>query len=380
MIDPRGRGAWFIASVVFVAPLGCGGGSPVAQPQAIAVEKPTNHADTDTFDGSPVELALGHNQTCIRLEGKVHCATALSPSRPLGSLRPVAGIDDAVSLALGQGFGCAVTRPGLVKCFGANSRGQLGALMRDEATGAGVTVADVDGAVKVVAGRDHACALLRDGTVRCWGENRFGQTGADTYYMPAARELVHATPVPSVSGVTSLAAGSRTTCARVGTGELYCWGAPTASATGGGRSGTLPAPVPLLGKVDRIAASDENFCAIKSGEVWCWSDMNGRAPSAVGVSSARRLAVGMMHACAVLQSGEVTCWGRDDGGALGRPSKRMLEEAPEVVPGLPRATEVAATFGVTCAVTGARSVHCWGRVGTNGAPGAPSTSPIELRL
>ncbi|MFO0628487.1 MAG: hypothetical protein U0325_23140 [Polyangiales bacterium] len=64
---------------------------------------------------------------------------------------------------------------------GRNDRGQLGDQATDDrATPAPVlrlTTARVD-FIAVAVGRAHACAILNDGTLWCWGENARGQVGA----------------------------------------------------------------------------------------------------------------------------------------------------------------------------------------------------------
>jgi cysteine-rich repeat protein len=76
-----------------------------------------------------------------------------------------------------------------------------------------------------VAGGTHTCALLNDGSVKCWGRNALGQLGlGDT----AARgdgpgELGEALPPVNLGSgktVTALAAGSRHTCALLNDGSV----------------------------------------------------------------------------------------------------------------------------------------------------------------
>lgn len=94
------------------------------------------------------------------------------------------GIDAPVSsgvksLAIGEGFACAVTTIGHVLCWGQGSVGQLGidgiqtfnmpVMIKSSASGG-----PLSDAIQVVAGRVSACALLSDTSVSCWGNNASG--------------------------------------------------------------------------------------------------------------------------------------------------------------------------------------------------------------
>ena len=90
---------------------------------------------------------------------------------------------DASALSVGFDFGCVIVSDGGVRCWGGNGEGQL-------AQGNTVKIGDDPGestvpvdlgpgrtAVVVSAGSFHACALLDNGQVRCWGYNSSGQLG-----------------------------------------------------------------------------------------------------------------------------------------------------------------------------------------------------------
>jgi hypothetical protein len=74
---------------------------------------------------------------------------------------------------------CAVLSDGTARCWGYNAYGQLGDNTTDERH-TPVAVSNLSNAVAVAAGDYHTCALLGDGSARCWGDNGYGQLGDGT--------------------------------------------------------------------------------------------------------------------------------------------------------------------------------------------------------
>jgi hypothetical protein len=94
---------------------------------------------------------------------------------------PCALMNQVTSFGIGEQGSCAVTG-GNVRCWGAdNNVGLLGdGVMRTTANpvlNASVGPSLPTAARQVAVGGYHACALLADGTVRCWGWGHFGQLG-----------------------------------------------------------------------------------------------------------------------------------------------------------------------------------------------------------
>ncbi|MGH7329382.1 MAG: hypothetical protein ACREJX_13630, partial [Polyangiaceae bacterium] len=70
-----------------------------------------------------------------------------------------------------------------------------------------------------VGDNGHACALLENGDVYCWGQGERGQVGDGS-------TAVHATPVQArdIAHATQVTAGLEETCALVQDGRVFCWG------------------------------------------------------------------------------------------------------------------------------------------------------------
>ena len=93
----------------------------------------------------------------------------------------IVGLTSGVSaVSVSSGGGCAVTTSGGVKCWGDNRVGQLG----DNTTTDHTIPVDVlgltSGVTAVSTGDHHACAVTITGGLKCWGDNSRGQLGDNT--------------------------------------------------------------------------------------------------------------------------------------------------------------------------------------------------------
>ena len=260
--------------------------------------------------------------------GQLGDGTNLERSTPV----PGTGITDAVQVSTG-GHTCAVLAGGAVECWGSNFEGQLGN-GADQNSSTPVQVAGIASAVAVSVGDFFSCAVLSGGMVECWGDNASGQLGdglKDHGHQLVDIDDFSPTPVV-VSGITSaiaVAAGSSHACALLSDGTVQCWG-----ARGAIKLSDAPAPVPVAveGIADAIALSAGAFhtCAVlSSGAVECWgvnssgqlgngTEQYSATPvSVVGITDAANIGAGYGHTCAVLSSGSIECWGRNNDGQLG---------------------------------------------------------------
>jgi alpha-tubulin suppressor-like RCC1 family protein len=304
---------------------------------------------------------------------------------------PVHGLPAGVtSIAAGGSHACAVLKDGSVECWGAGAHGALGDGSTADAA-APVPVRDIHTAIAVAAGVAHTCALLRGGTVECWGANSNGQLGDGT-------TTDKATPVAvtGLSGATGITAGLAHTCAIRSGGTIDCWGSNSNGQLGDGK--TLDSPVPVAvtglgGAASAVDAGDAHTCALLAdGSIDCWGwNIEGQlgngggdssTPVAVaGIRHAMALTTGGSHTCTLVRSGAVECWGANLYGQLGN-GTTSDSSSPVAVPGLASGvTAVSAGLYDTCALLNGGSATCWGW-NAQGQLGnnnrASSTSPVSV--
>lgn len=180
---------------------------------------------------------------------------------------PVSGIADATAVALGTQHACALIAGGTVHCWGRDSSGQLG----DESTedsSVPMTVATIEHAASIGSGDFHSCAVLTNGEMRCWGDNYYGELG------DGSQSLAQTTPV-AVSGVDSavrMVGGFLDSCALLKGGTIDCWGRNADGELGDGTTefSTTPVPVVGLSEVEEIGMGEQHACARNVSGVYCW--------------------------------------------------------------------------------------------------------------
>ena len=279
----------------------------------------------------------------------------------------------AVAISAASGFTCVVLDNGAVKCWGGNVRGRLG-LGDTAARGDGPgEMGDDLPAIELGTGRtavaigtasdvgldiwSHACALLDDGAVKCWGVNDTGQLGLGDTVTRGDQPGEMGDSLPSVQlgfGRTAIAIaiGGTHSCAHLDDGAVKCWGANDEGQLGLGddlpRGGSpaqmgdalLPISLGSGRIVVALSAGDASACVrFADASVTCWGynfwgrlglgdqlsrgndpgEMGDALPAvALGVGRhVRVLAVGPAHQCVILDDDSVKCWGFNSSGELG---------------------------------------------------------------
>ncbi|MEC7280208.1 MAG: hypothetical protein VXV98_09285, partial [Candidatus Thermoplasmatota archaeon] len=339
----------------------------------------------------------------------------------------------AVSVSAGWRYTCAILDNGDLKCWGHDSSGQLGdgggildngSLLplrhwsdqyTSEPSSTSVDLGTGRKAVSVDAGGFHVCAILDNGDLKCWGSDSNGQLGdGDVSESDHINKITapSSTPVDLGTGRTAVAvaAGKSHTCAILDNGELKCWGSDISGALGDGGSNTdldtPPATAIDLGTgrtAVAVSAGDGRTCAIlDNGDLKCWgaggygllglgSTTSLSAPSSTPIDlGTDRTAVAVSMAdnavCAILDNGDVKCWGSNTDGMLGIGVNQNSWYSTPQGPldfGTGR-TAVAISGGYTgfCAILDNNDTMCWGsddygQVGDGGS-NTDRRSPVSV--
>ena len=356
------------------------------------------------------KIDAGNDHTCAVLStGGVQCwgnnGGKLGNDHSEAKSEAVAVVElksDVTDIALGWSHTCALLATNEIQCWGYNGSGQFG---NDSTTSsnkpADVVVGLSSGVTTIAAGQYHTCALLTTGGAQCWGNNGYGRLGNGTTV--SSRTPVDVT---GLSNVTAIALGENHTCALLGTSTngVQCWGSNGYGKIGkkGGSQSTEPVPVTgdsdvgLVGMI-AIATGTSHTCAVlNTGEVQCWgynyrgqcghqykSTEDTRIPVTVaGLSGVIAIAAGESHTCALLDTGEVQCWGDNYVGQLGNGDSAEVRKngqtrvyfTPVTVTGLSGVTAITAGGSHTCALLDTGEVRCWG-INSSGRLGSGSSEP-----
>lgn len=344
-------------------------------------------------------MASGLTHTCaLRPDGSARCwgqhnvGQLGAGSIPWGyrsTPTDVVGLADALDLSAGHTHTCATLANGTVKCWGQNYHYMLGDGTTEIKRDTPVPVLAESGSVlhgvmTIAAGMYHTCALIADGTVKCWGDNYYGQLGDGT------TTPVRSSPwqIAGLSNVVALSAGASHTCAIVADGTGRCWGRNDRGMVGDGVTYDLQkrSPVPVYGLTDAvaIAATGEwSSCAlIANGGVRCWGgNMNGQfgtgeatlesnAPVGYVVGLGDAVALESSSAgdtiCAIRVGGAAACWGGNYEGQCGDGSYGISapkQPVPVEVAGLDSVAAITPGGLHTCALDAGGAAWCWGNNG-----------------
>ena len=272
------------------------------------------------------QVSAGSDSSCVLFEsGRVKCwgnnssgQLGLESREPrgdrhygMGDVLPYLdlGKEKVIELVSGDFSHCAIFESRKVKCWGANTSGQLGLVGADargdqpKEMGEKLPYLEFgtdEALVQMTAGSSHTCALFENGRVKCWGNNTFGQLGE---LVPEAGSEEGAAPSLTLKErpfvelgegrVVQISTGNNHSCALFEEGNVKCWGL--------GGSGQLG-----MGSINnRGSGKDEmgeNLPFLKFGD---------------STLSVKKISANSDSTCAIFTNELMKCWGRNNSGQLG---------------------------------------------------------------
>jgi len=254
------------------------------------------------------------------------------------------------------------------------------------------------------AGRDFSCDLSRDGQVYCWGADDAGQLGDGANVDRWGPRAIDMTSV-----ARQVSVGARHACAVKADGSVQCWGSGQDGRLGRGGTADSNVPVTVSGVAGAVQVSaggqvqlfvdDGHACVVlDTGAVKCWGEgslgqlgdststdrftpVTAQLPAG---TSAMQVTAGGAHSCAVDSIGRAFCWGAGANGRLGNGTNNNRAAPQQVTfPAGVQAVQIDAGERHTCAVDVLGTVWCWGS-GANGRLGNNSlqdrSSPVPVTL
>ena len=275
----------------------------------------------------------------------------------------ISGISNATEVGIGLTFSCAVLSNGTIKCWGQGDSGQLGNGSTNNNPNSPATVSGINNAISVSGGRMHACALLSTGSIKCWGKAENGQLGnGSTTGNSSENNQTIPVDVSGISNAINISAGLQESCAVLDTGSVKCWGAGF---------GTTPVNISSdIQNAIQVSTWSNQTVVLDNGSIK-FRESNGTIETILEISNAIQVSNDALTSCAVLDNGSVKCWGAGGFGSLGNGNNNN-ETTPVFVSNINNAKQVSTSGSLgfasvneshSCAALSDGTVKCWGAGG-----------------
>lgn len=342
--------------------------------------------------GSCGSRSLSHLAVTILLIGVFGCGgdEFTGPPAPDGAIQFAA-------VTSGYFHSCGLTLAGRAYCWGGNTWGTLGDGSRT-ASNRPVAVAGGLRYTMIESGAGHTCGVTESGKVYCWGLNDEGHVGAD--WVRRGIEEPHV--LPGNQFWVQVSAGHDHSCALTNEGVAWCWGDNVAGHLGSGGNFARsfePVRVASTETFTSVVAGYYQSCALtESGQMYCWgrndqgqigdgSNDNRFTPVPVaGGLTFRALGGGDAFMCGITTGGATWCWGSNRNGELGD-SSLPNQATPVEVEGVPELRKIYGAGGAftlpsapayACGLTANGEAWCWGGTIRGGLWEGPTDGPIRV--
>lgn len=339
-------------------------------------------------------IAAGGDVSCIIKSGTVYCAGKIPTSiDPLTSLfnsttfATIPSLAGATHIAVGGAHICAIMPGSSVKCLGQNIWGQLGDGTFQDAKAA-VLVGGTGAMAAISLGGFHSLGATPSGQVVAWGLNSGGQLGIAA--MPLKTALPQAVTLPANTYAIRISAGALHSVSALSDGTTLAWGNNALFPLGVGGTGKVLTPTAMQNsKLALGAATGADFtlvlgqnCGVSSvgngalGQLGLGSMATAAALTPIpALSGITAITAGGQHACAVTQAGALYCWGENH---FGDPIK-----APTQIAGIQSVLQIARGNSHTLALTASGQVFAWGKnkagqLGFGNTTDTPSPTAVTL--
>lgn len=234
--------------------------------------------------GSPLSFLLWSVLACsLSLPGKYVAATYVSWGVESARWQQIARNDVYQAVALGGHHVLALARNGTLRAWGDNYYGQC-------------NTPPADRLVAIAAGRYHSLALRYDGAVVVWGDNSKEQCLS-----------------PTALGFIAIGAGDWHCLAVQSDGSVLAWGCNDKGQCN----------VPNSGKFTAVAGGHSHSLALsRDGTIVAWgSNGDGQCDAPVG-NDFTAIAAGAFHNIALRSDGSIAAWGQNEFGQCNAPTGR----------------------------------------------------------
>lgn len=367
---------------VTVRAVGTYDGSPKVR-FSLPIERTEKGDFVGTLGEQPLGMISSFNQACAaQMGGAVQCV-GYNQYGELGDgsiantldLTPTPvtarNLRNVVSVSTSGYSSCALIIDGTARCWGTQlyQEGPVSPLLTPE------KVEGLEGAIALAQGGQHNCALLTGGSISCWGTNYHGELGDGTFTGSMAGRL-NAVTLENIAGVVEITLGEHSTCAMIFDGSVSCWGYNYFGqlATGDRIDRLIPTPVIGLSPVLKISSGFEHVCSLMADRtVECWGsneefesgDRSGFDPileprKVIGLSDIKNVFAGEYKSCVIKSDGALWCWGLAPLGD-GTYSNHRTERSSDPVRVVAFGEIDQVFIGPTsCIVTKTGGTYCWG--------------------